>query len=369
MKTKAAVMVGVGKPVVVEELELLPPRRNEVLVKVAAAGVCHSDLHTIQGIIEKPFPIVAGHEGAGVVVEAGEGTTLVKPGDHVILSWVPDCGRCYYCITGRPNLCDARAPFAAGTLADGTVRFQRDGQPVWHWAGVSCMSEYTIVPETGAIPIPKDLPLDRMALVGCAVMTGVGSVINTARAEPGSTIAVFGAGGVGLNVIQGAVLANAGKIIAVDVLPTKLEMARQFGATHLVNARQSDPIAAIRDLTGGAGADYAIEAIGKPETVKQAFLSIRKGGKAIAIGIGAPSAEIPIPAQWLVYGERTLCGCFYGSARVRLEFERMIRFYLDGKLRLDELITRHYRLEEINEAFRAMEAGEVARSVLALNGS
>jgi NDMA-dependent alcohol dehydrogenase len=368
MKTRAAIMTGVGQPVTVDEVELAPPKRNEALIRVEAAGVCHSDLHTIQGIIEKPFPIVAGHEGAGVVVEVGEGTTLVKPGDHVILSWVPDCGRCHYCITGRPNLCDNRAPYAAGTLADGTVRFQWKGQPTWHWAGVSCMSEYTVVPETGAIPIPKELPLDRMALVGCAVMTGVGSVINTARAEPGSTIAVFGVGGVGLNVIQGAVLANAGKIIAVDVLPNKLELARQFGATHTVNAREGDPVQQIRDLTGGAGADYAIEAIGRPETARQAFLSIRKGGKAIAIGIGAPGAEIPIPTQWLVYGERTLCGCFYGSARVRLEFERMIRFYLDGRLRLDELITRHYRLEEINEAFRAMEAGEVARSVLSLTG-
>jgi S-(hydroxymethyl)glutathione dehydrogenase/alcohol dehydrogenase len=368
MKTRAAVMTGVGQPVAVEELELRPPGKKEALVQIVAAGVCHSDLHTIQGIIEKPFPIVGGHEGAGVVLEVGEGTTLVKPGDHVILSWVPDCGRCHYCIIGRPNLCDARAPFAAGTLADGTVRFYRGDQPVWHWAGVSCMSEYTVVPETGAIPISKDLPLDRMALVGCAVMTGVGAVINTARAEPGSTVAIFGVGGVGLNVVQGAVLANAGRIIAVDVMDGKLEMARQFGATHTINARSEDPVARIRELTSGAGADYAVEAIGRPETVKQAFLAIRKGGKAIAIGIGAPSAEIPIPAQWLVYGERTLCGCFYGSARVRLEFERMIRFYLDGKLRLDELITRHYRLEEINDAFRAMEAGEVARSVLSFNG-
>jgi S-(hydroxymethyl)glutathione dehydrogenase/alcohol dehydrogenase len=368
MKVKAAVMHGVHQPVTVEELELLPPRRNEALVRIAAAGVCRSDLHVIHGVIEKPFPIVPGHEGAGVVVEVGEGTTLVKPGDHVILSWVPDCGRCFYCVTGRPNLCDNRAPYAAGTLADGTARFVREGKPVWHFAGVSCMAEYVVVPETGAIPIRKDVPLDRMALVGCGVMTGVGAVINTARAEPGCSIAVFGVGGVGLNVLQGATLANASTIIAVDVVPGKLETARRFGATHVVNSRESDPVAAIRDLTGGVGVDYAIEAIGRPETVRQAFLSVRKGGKAIAIGIGAPDAEIPIPAQWLIYGERTLCGCFYGSARVRLEFERMIRLYQDGKLRLDELITRYYPLEEINEAFRAMEAGEVTRSVLTFNG-
>jgi S-(hydroxymethyl)glutathione dehydrogenase / alcohol dehydrogenase len=364
MKIKASVLFGEGQDCRVEEVELLPPERGEVLVRVAAAGICHSDLHVIDGVIKKPFPIILGHEGAGVVEEVGEGVSLVRPGDRVILSWTPDCGRCPFCTTGRPNLCDNRAPYAAGTMADGTVRVLLNGEPVYNYAGVSSYGEYTVVPETGAIPITADVPLSIAALVGCAVTTGVCAVTNTAAAEPGSAVAIFGCGGVGLNAIQGAALVNALPIIAVDVVPGKLEMALRFGATHTVNAREQDPVQAIMELTGGRGADYAIEAIGNPAVMAQAFRSLRKRGTAVAIGIGRPDAEISIPAQLLVYGERRLVGSFYGSARPRVDFDRMLRLYQAGKLKLDELITRRIGLDGVNEAFAAMRAGDVARSVI-----
>ncbi len=368
MKIRASVLSGLGQECRVEEVELLPPQRGEVLVRMAAAGICHSDLHVTDGVIKKPFPIILGHEGAGVVEEIGEGVTLVKRGDRVIISWVPDCGRCPFCITGRSNLCDSRVPYSAGTMADGTVRARLNGQPVYHFAGSSTYAEYTVVHEQGAIPITTDVPLSVMALVGCAVTTGVGAVINTAAVEPGSAVAVFGCGGVGLNAIQGAALVNAAPIIAVDRVRYKLELARQFGATHTVNAEEEEPVQAITRLTDGRGADYSFEAIGNPSVMAQAFRALRKGGTAVAIGIGGPDAEIPIPAQWLVYGERRLVGSFYGSARPRVEFERMLRLYRAGKLKLDELISCRIGLEDVNEAFAAMRAGEVARSVIEFGG-
>src|SRR5215212_7205905 len=284
MKMQASVLFGEGEACRVEEVELLPPRRGEVLVKLAAAGICHSDLHVIDGVIKKPFPIILGHEGAGIVQEVGDGVTLVKPGDRVILSWVPDCGRCAFCTTGRPNICDNRAPYAAGTMADGSVRVMWQDRPVYNYAGVSSYAEYTVVPETGAIPITADVPLSIMALVGCAVTTGVCAVINTAAVEPGSAVAVFGCGGVGLNAIQGAALVNASPIIAIDVVGSKLETARRFGATDTINAREEDPVAAINRLTGNRGADYAIEAIGNPAVMSQAFRCLKKRGTAVAIG-------------------------------------------------------------------------------------
>jgi S-(hydroxymethyl)glutathione dehydrogenase / alcohol dehydrogenase len=364
MKIHASVLFGEGQGCRVEEVELQPPQRGEVLVRMAAAGICHSDLHVVDGIIKKPFPIILGHEGSGIVQEIGEGVTLVKPGDRVILSWAPDCGHCSFCTTGRPNLCDGRAPYAAGTMADGTVRVLRNGQPVYNFAGVSSYAEYTVVPEQGAIPITADVPLSVMALVGCAVTTGVCAVINTAAVEPGSAVAVFGCGGVGLNAIQGAALVNAAPIIAIDRIQGKLELARRFGATHTVNAGEEDPVPAIQKLTGNRGADYTFEAIGNPAVMSQAFRCLRKGGTAVAIGIGAPDAEIPIPAQWLVYGERRLVGSFYGSARPRVDFDRMLRLYQAGKLKLDELISRRIGLGEVDAAFAAMRAGEVARSII-----
>jgi S-(hydroxymethyl)glutathione dehydrogenase/alcohol dehydrogenase len=364
MKARAAVLYGRHQPFVIEEVEVDLPGPGEVLVEMVGGGICHSDWHVVDGVIEKEFPIILGHEGSARVLEVGEGVRLVKPGDPVILSWIPDCGHCYYCVSGRSNLCDGRLPYAEGTLGNGIIRFHRNGQRIRHFNGVSSFSQYSIVPERGAVPIDPRVPLDKAALIGCAVSTGVGAVIFTAKVSPGSTMAVFGAGGVGLNAIQGGAIVNAAKVIAVDVNPAKLAMAREFGATDTIDARETDPVAAIQELTRGQGVEYAFEAIGRPETIRQAFESLCKGGTAVAIGIAAKTQLISIAPQLLVYGERRLVGSFYGSTRPRADFSRFADLYLAGKLKLDALVTREWRLDQINEAFAAMNAGEVARGII-----
>jgi S-(hydroxymethyl)glutathione dehydrogenase / alcohol dehydrogenase len=364
MKTRAAVLYGTNQPFEVEEVELEGPGPGEVLVEMAAGGVCHSDWSVVEGIIPKQFPIILGHEGSARVLEVGEGVRLVKPGDPVVLSWIPDCGHCHYCAGGQSNLCDNRQPYADGTLGDGIIRFSKGGSPVRHFNGVSSFSQYAVTPERGCIPIDPRVPLDRAALIGCAVSTGVGAVLFTARVPAGASMAVFGAGGVGLNAVQGGAIANASQIIAVDVSDRKLQMAREFGATDTVNAAETDPVAAILELTGGMGTDFSFEAIGRPETIRQAFESVRKGGAAVAIGIAPREALISIPPQHLVYGERRLLGSFYGSTRPRADFSRFADLYLRGKLKLDQLVTREWRLDQINEAFAAMNAGEVARGII-----
>lgn len=364
MKTRAAVLYGTNQPFEVEEVELEGPGPGEVLVEMAAGGICHSDWSVVNGTIPKQFPIILGHEGSARVLEVGPGVKLVKPGDPVILSWVPDCGYCHYCMTGKANLCDNRQPYADGTLGNDIIRFHKNGQPVRHFNGVSSFSQYAVCPERGCVPIDPRIPLDRAALIGCAVSTGVGAVIFTAQVPPGATMVVYGAGGVGLNAIQGGALVNASKVIAVDVNNGKLEMARAFGATHTINATETDPVAAVLDLTGGRGAEYAFEAIGRPETIRQAFESVCKGGTAVAIGIARREALIPIPPQNLVYGERKLIGSFYGSTRPRTDFARFVDLYLGGQLKLDQLVTKEWRLDQINEAFAAMNHGEVARGII-----
>jgi S-(hydroxymethyl)glutathione dehydrogenase/alcohol dehydrogenase len=363
MKTRAAVLYEQNQPFVIEEVELEPPGPGEVLVEMAGGGICHSDWSVVEGIIPKELPMILGHEGSARVLEVGAGVRLVQPGDPVILSWIPDCGHCRFCMTGRSNLCDGRQPYADGTLGNGIIRFSRGGRPVRHFNGVSSFAQHAVVPERGAIPIDPRIPLDKAALIGCAVSTGVGAVLFTAKVQPGETVAVFGAGGVGLNAIQGAAIVNAGRIIAVDVNASKLQIARQFGATDTVDAREADPVQAILELTNG-GVDYAFEAIGRPETIRQAFESLAKGGTAVAIGIAPKQALISIPPQNLVYGERRLVGSFYGSARPRTDFQRFGELYLAGKLKLDQLITREWRLDQINEAFAALNAGEVARGII-----
>jgi S-(hydroxymethyl)glutathione dehydrogenase / alcohol dehydrogenase len=364
MKTRAAVLYGRHQPFVVEEVDLDPPGPGEVLVEMAAGGVCHSDWSVVEGTIPKEFPIILGHEGSAVVREVGEGVRLVKPGDHVILSWIPDCGHCRYCVGGQSNLCDGRQPYADGTLGNGIMRFHKEGRRIRHFNGVSSFSEYAVVPERGCVPVDPRVPLDRAALIGCAVSTGVGAVLFSARVSPGSTMAVFGAGGVGLNAVQGGAIANASRIIAVDVNRRKLALALEFGATDVVDASEVDPVAAIVEATGGEGVDFSFEAIGRTETIRQAFECTRKAGTAVAIGIAPKEALIQIPPQLLVYGERRLIGSFYGSTRPRADFRRFADLYLDGKLRLDQLVTREYRLDEINEGFRAMNEGEVARGII-----
>ncbi len=360
---KAAVFTAPQHPLSVEELDLMAPQREEVLVRVAAAGVCRSDLHFLDGTLPHPSPTVLGHEGAGVVEAIGEGVTYVQPGDHVILCFTPSCAKCPYCIAGRPNLCVAGGRAAArGTLMDGTTRLSKDGQPVYHMTCTACFAERTVVPEGGVVKIREDMPLEQAALISCGVMTGVGAVINTARVQAGSTVAVIGCGGVGLNVVQGAALAGAVRIIAIDLLDYKLELATQFGATHTVNASKEDPVERVRSLSPG-GADYAFEVIGRPETMRQAYDAVRRGGLAVVVGLGPASAEVSLPASSFLQ-EKTITGSAYGGARPRIDMPKLVDLYLAGKLKLDELISRRYPLEGINEAMDALRAGEVARSLI-----
>lgn len=351
---KAAVLREAKKPLVIEDVKLDDPGPGQVLVKTGASGVCHSDLHFIDGLWPIPTPVVLGHEAAGVVEQVGPGVTYVEPGDHVIMLFVPFCGTCSYCTTGRPNLCPqgrSRTP----TLHIGD-------KAVAPFLSMSSFAEAMVVPEGGLVKIPKEVPLNSAALVGCGVMTGVGAAINTAKVAPGSACAVIGTGGVGLNVIQGCALAGAERIIAVDIHPNKLEMAREFGATHFVDASKEDPVAKVRELTAG-GVDYAFEVIGLPQAITQAFDMARPGGEAIVVGMAPIGSEATISAPAFL-AEKVLRGCVYGSARPRYDMPRIIDLYMAGKLKLDELVSRTYPLEGINDAFTALKNGEVARSVI-----
>ena len=361
---RAAVLYQPGEPLRVEDVELGAPRAGEVRVRVAAAGVCHSDYHYMRGDLVGNLPVVLGHEGAGVVEEVGPGVTSFRPGDHVVLLWRTACGRCEFCSRGRPALCPEGASVrATGRMPDGTSRLSREGQEIRHFLGVSCFAEQTVCQERSLLMLPEDVPLPVGAVAGCAVMTGVGAVVNTAKVEPGSTVLVVGAGGVGLCAIMGAVLAGAARIVAADTNPTKLELATSFGATDVVDASQEDVVAAVRELTGG-GVDYAFEVIGLAGTVVQAVKALRTGGTAVAIGMAPVGAEAPIDVLDLVRQEKTLKGSVYGSTRPQTDFPRLFELYRRGRLPLDRLLTREWRLDQINEAYDALVAGSVARSVL-----
>jgi NDMA-dependent alcohol dehydrogenase len=365
---KAAVLPAAGMDLQVEDLEVVAPRQGEVLVRLVAAGVCGTDLHAMDGDLALPLPCVLGHEGAGVVEEVGPGVTELVPGDHVVLLWRASCGRCFYCSIGRPALCDLGLRIRqTGAMPDGETRFRRPGgEQVRHFLGASTFAQYTVLPEVATVKIRADVPLDRAALIGCGVITGVGAVLNAAHVEAGSAVAVFGAGGIGLNMIQGAALVGAERIIAVDTRPAKLELARQFGATHAVDASRDDPVAAIAALTGGRGADYAFEAIGLPATVEQALACVRKAGTAVVVGLTSATATVSISPLTLVQQEKTLRGSLYGSARPRVDMPRLLDLYVAGKLKLDELITRRYPLDAVNDAVAALRRGEVARAVLTM---
>ena len=365
MKARAAVLFEVGKKLEIRDVEVQEPGIGEALVRMAAGGVCHSDLHVMTGHLSAPLPAILGHEGAGVVEDVGPGVTSIRPGDHVIPLWRFSCGECEYCTGGRPALCPSGTQIRmTGRLPDGTTRFKLGETELKHFAGVSTFAEYSVILEKALLKIPDDLPLDRGALLGCAVITGIGAVVNAAHVRAGSTVAVFGAGGIGLNVIQGAVLVGAEKIIAVDLLESKLQYARQFGATHTVNASSGDPVEQVRALSGGRGVDYAFEAIGAPKVMRQAYDTLAKRGMAVVIGVTPMTTEVSVPVMSLVFEERVLTGSVYGSSRPRIEIPQLIGLYRAGKLKLDELLTRKYPFDQINQAYEALERGEVARSVV-----
>jgi S-(hydroxymethyl)glutathione dehydrogenase/alcohol dehydrogenase len=357
---RAAVLREFGEPLVVQELELDPPKAGEVLVRMAASGVCHSDLHVAQGVHPTSLPVVLGHEGAGIVEQLGPGVTGLQVGDHVLLTWLPYCGHCRPCASGWPNRCENTAWYDA-TLEDGTCRFHAGGQPIHHY-NTSSFAERSVVPARTAIKVDPSLPLTQLALMGCAVMTGVGAALNTAGVRPGDRVAVVGCGGVGLNVVQGARIAGASTIVAVDVVSQKLELARELGATEAVNASDGDAVAAVRDLVPG-GVDYAFEALGRPETIEAALAMTGRGGQAILIGMAAPDARVPLDALTMTLEERCVRGSWYGSCAPLRDIPVLVELFRDGSLRLDPLITT-CALEDVNDAFARMESGETARSVI-----
>lgn len=359
---RGAVMHNFMEPLKIESLKLKPLREGEIVVKLAASGVCHSDLSVVQAKLPVPPPVVLGHEGAGTVEEVGKGVTDLKKGDHVVLAWVANCGKCHYCVTNKTHLCELAVQSA---MMGQEAVFELGGMDVSRMAGVGSFAEYTIVRATSAIKIREDVPLDRACLVGCGVMTGVGAAINTAKVRPGQTVAVFGCGGVGLNVIQGAALAGASRVIAVDLATNKLTLAKQFGATDTVNAKDvSDVPSAIKELTDGLGVDYAFEVIGAPAIIVQAYLSVKRGGAAVVVGVPPMGAEVPIPGMMLALEEKSVLGCLYGSGNIRRDMPMLLDLYMQKKLKIDELVSKRIKLDDVNAAFEAMEKGEVARSVI-----
>lgn len=360
---RAAVVSERGGPIHVEEVELEDPGEGEVRVKLVASGVCHSCLHAADGSwTHIPVPIVLGDEGAGIVEAVGKGVRSVREGDHVILSWAPSCGLCHYCVTGRPVLCELR-PAKPGTLFDGGTRLTWRDEVLYRFGTVASHSDYTTIPESCAIPIRNSMPLDTAALIGCSVMTGVGSVLNTADVPAGASMAVFGAGGIGLNVVQGGTLVGANPIIAIDVLPNKLEYATRLGATHTVNATEHDPVEAIREITR-RGADYTFVAVGNAKAVNQAWDALAPGGTCVLIGLPPTDATVTFTALQLQANEKVMRGSRYGSARMRDDFPRMVELYLSGKLKIDELINRRFTLDETDAAYKALAAGELARGLI-----
>jgi NDMA-dependent alcohol dehydrogenase len=363
-QAKAVVCRELNKPIVVETVEIESPRRDEVMVKIDACGVCHSDLSATNGTIPLPPPSVLGHEAAGTIAEVGEGVTEVAVGDRVMISWIAICGKCRFCVEGRPALCDMGAR-ATITLPDGTSRLKdADGNTLNHFAGVSVMAEYATMHKDNVIKLEVDVGADKAALVGCAVMTGVGAVINTAQVEAGSSVVVFGSGGIGLNAIQGAALAGAEKIIAVDVEDKKLEFAQTFGATHTVNPNSDgDPVAKVLEMTGG-GADYAFECIGRASTIEQCYNAIRKGGTAVVVGVAPLTEQVSLGAFMMPFTEKVLTGSMYGSGRPRVDFPRLLALYKANRLKLDELVTATYSIDEAPQAFADLQAGANARGVI-----
>lgn len=365
---KAAVLYEINTSLVVEEVQLSDPKPHEVLVRLVATGICHSDVMVVNGSSIVPMPVVLGHEGAGVVEAVGEDVTQVKKGDHVILSWAPYCGACYYCQHDHINLCESYAPRVLdGVLLDGTTRLRAtDGREIRHYSFLSTFAEMTVVPETCCIPVDKEVDFAPASLVGCAVTTGIGAAVNTAQVRPGSSVAVIGVGGVGMNVIQGAALCGAEMILAIDVNPAREVMARLFGATHFINSREVDAIEAVRAETHGLGADYVFESAGRKQTMEQAFQIARRGGSIIYVGVASSSDQVSLPATQLTRTEKRIMGSFYGSANPRRDFPMVINLYKRGKIKLNELVGARRPLADINEGIALMGTGQYPRVVLDL---
>jgi S-(hydroxymethyl)glutathione dehydrogenase/alcohol dehydrogenase len=366
---RAAVLHTIPGDLTIEEVTPDRPGPNEVLIRTAAAGLCHSDLHFIEGKFVAPTPLVLGHESAGVVEEVGRDVTYVQPGDHVITCLSVFCGHCDFCLSGRPTLCDR---IGTDRGPSDPARLTYEGRPCLQFAGLASFAEQMLVHEHALVKIRDDMPLDRAALIGCGVTTGVGSVFRTARVEAGSTVAVIGCGGVGLNCVQGAALAGASRVLAVDTNPIKLKLAEQFGATDLIDAAAGDPVQQVRDLlpgaagllgTGAGGVDYSFEAIGLKATAEQAFAMLRNGGTATIIGMIPPGTNLELPGIDFL-SEKRIQGSSMGSNRFRQDMPRYIDLYLDGRLKLDELVSARISLDQVNEGFAAMTRGEVARSVI-----
>jgi len=362
--SRAVICRELNKPVVVESITVDGPKRGEVTVKIAACGVCHSDLSATNGTIALPPPLVLGHEGAGEVVEVGEGVTELAVGDHVVSSFIYMCGKCRYCAGGRPVLCVEQGK-ALTTPPEGTARTRdKDGKPLNIFSGCGVMAEYATLSVDNVVKIDPKIPLDRAALVGCAVTTGVGAVFNTAKVEPGATVAVFGCGGVGLNAIQGAAIAGAERILAIDTMQSKLEMARKFGATDVLIIKPGeDATKQIKKLTGG-GPDYAFECVGSGVLAELALKVIRRGGRAVIVGVARATDVASIRPMGVVFEEKTLQGSYFGSCVPRIDFPRMLQLYMAGRLKLDELITKRYKIDEAPQAFADLESGKNARGVI-----
>ncbi len=361
---RAVICRELNQPVAVERITVDSPKRGEVMVKLAACGVCHSDLSATNGTIPLKLPLILGHEAAGEVVEVGEGVDAVVLGDHIVSSFIYMCGKCRFCAMGRPVLCINQGK-ALTTLPDGTLRTRdAQGEPLHIFSGCGVMAEYATVSVENVVKIDSAIPLECAALVGCAVTTGVGAVFNTARVAPGSSVAVFGCGGIGLNVIQGASIAGAGRIVAIDTLPAKLEMAKQFGATDTLLSRPGeDLIKPIKKLTDG-GADYAFECVGSGELAALAYRAIGRGGVAVVVGMAKQSDSTSVRTMTLPFEEKTLTGSYFGSCVPRVDFPRLLALYMAGRLKLDELITHRYGIDEAAQAFVDLESGKNARGVI-----
>src|SRR6266487_4120680 len=357
---RAAVYVEQDQPLIIEEMTPLDPGPGDVVVEIGASGVCHSDLSATNGTLPLPPPTILGHEGAGTVDWVGSEVTQVKKGDRIVSTFVPACGACWYCVHGRSNLCEQTGAVMMVPRAK-----RADGTPVPGFTGLGTFSDAMTISESQAVRVETDLPDDQLALIGCGVTTGVGAALNTAEVEPGSSVAVIGCGGVGQAVIQGARIAGAGRIIAIDPQELKRRTAKQLGATDVIDPSKGDPVEQVKALTGGRGADYAFEVIGLPETILTTYNLARRGGEVIIVGMARFDAQFSLPAFGIFFEEKTVRGCKYGSAQVRRDFPRFVELIETRRLDISALVSKTIKLEGVNDAFRAMEAGEVIRSVIA----